>query len=97
MRLAGGNASKFKESGTSIYHDSGIKGDGGGQVDTMQNHTHSYTDDHIGGWGGTWLADAHKWANAEASVSKTTGGASGRTASENRPSNVTIELYIYAG
>lgn len=97
MRLAGGNASKFKESGTSIYHDPGIKGDGGGQIDAMQNHTHSYTDEHIGGWGGSWLADFDYWANSRASSSKTTGGASGRTGEENRPSNVTIELYIYSG
>ena len=101
MRLAGGNASKFKESGTSIYHDPGIKGDGGGQVDTMPSHTHNYEDSnassHIPGTAGASSATYTQYMYQQQKTDKKTKPNNGRAGEENRPSNVTIELYIYAG
>ncbi len=101
MRLAGGNASKFKESGTSIYHDSGIKGDGGGQIDTMQSHTHDYEDSnassHIAGTAGASSTTYTQYMYREQKTDKKTKPNNGRTGDENRPANVTIELYIFKG
>lgn len=96
MRLAGGNASKFKESGTSIYHDPGIKGDGGGQIDTFQDHQHLYYE--TSGRDSIWNVNGNdSCEDDDTTTERQTYGTSGRTSPETRPSNVTIELYIYAG
>ena len=96
MRLAGGNASKFKESGTSIYHDPGIKGDGGGQIDTFQDHQHKYTETY--GRDSIWNVNGNDSCEDDDTTKEhQTYGTSGRVSPETRPSNVTIELYIYAG
>ena len=96
MRLAGGNASKFKESGTSIYHDPGIKGDGGGQIDTFQDHQHLYYE--TSGRDSIWNVHGNdSCEDDDTTTERQTYGTSGRTSPETRPSNVTIELYIYAG
>lgn len=97
MRLAGGNASAFKADGTEIYHDAGIKGEGGGQIDTMQEHQHNHINTYISDWSGTWLADKNYWAYSSSNETRQTENNTGRTAQETRPVNVTIELYIYTG
>lgn len=96
LRLAGGNASKFKESGTSIYHDSGIKGDGGGQIDTFQDHQHKYYE--TSGRDSIWNVHGNdSCEDDDSTTERKTYGTSGRTSPETRPVNVTVEWYVYNG
>lgn len=94
MRLAGGNASTFKADSAAITYDAGVKGSGGGQVDTVQEHTHGYTDasfrsgDTAGGYRSTFY-DQNQ--NKETKVN------SGRVSIETRPVNITIEVYMFLG
>ncbi len=95
VRMAGGNASKFKESSTDVSYDENVKGDGGGQKDALQAHTHSFWNSHISNWGGTWLSDSDYWAQNESTDYHSTGSASGRIDSETRMKNITVEVYEY--
>lgn len=101
LRLAGGNASRFQKDSTAISHDSGVRGTGGGQIDAMQSHTHSYTDcnasRHVPGTAGasstTWLAYMYQ----EQKSTYTTESDNARHSQETRPSNITVEWYVYNG
>ncbi|QSH95103.1 hypothetical protein [Treponema phagedenis] len=95
LRLAGGNASAFSGSG-SVSYDSGVRGNGGGQIDAMQRHTHSYTYEGSNGVGSTKGVDAqYQWQ--QENKSSTTGSASGRETEETRPKNITVEMYLFVG
>ncbi|TYT79856.1 hypothetical protein [Treponema phagedenis] len=95
LRLAGGDASAFSGSG-SVSYDSGVRGNGGGQIDAMQRHTHSYTYEsciNLDGLKGT--VAQYQW-NQQTTYS-TTGSASGRETEETRPKNITVEMYLFVG
>lgn len=101
LRLAGGNASSFQATSTAIQHDSGVKGSGGGQIDTIQSHTHEHQDynasQHVAGTAGasstTWTAYMYR----EQKGTYTTETDNARHSKETRPVNVTVEWYVYNG
>lgn len=100
LRLAGENASVFKADNESVSYDekvrdqNGIKMKGGGQMDAVQFHKHSYIDDNANGnsnaansWNG--------WHGIRASTRRTDDIVEGRTDIETRPKNITVEMYVY--
>lgn len=95
MRLAGGNASKFKADSTQISHDSGVKGDGGGQLDAIKRHYHQ--SDYPSGWGLHYIGGDNAGGYPGGNTKNQTSDAFANTTEETRPSNFTIELYIFKG
>lgn len=85
-------ASVFKTDSEQVTFDTGVGQDGGGQIDTMQNHSHNY-----------FAVDSkHQTAGGSANYFYSTGRPnssggvnSARVSSETRPKNITIELYIF--
>lgn len=97
MRLAGGNASKFKEDSAYISYDSKAKGDGGGQTDSLQEHKHPYHYKECKSHGGL-RGDISRYMYQELGRDVKTGNCEGaRTDIETRSKNITIELYIFKG
>lgn len=100
MRFAGGNASAFSVSGQ-VSYDTGVGGDGGGQQDALEEHSHlnvlgGYQDwhsylavsrDYYGGWGAAKLHHNERVA----------GVAGARVSEETRPKNITVEVYVFRG
>lgn len=101
FRLAGGNASRFQASGTAISHDSGVGGTGGGQIDTIQSHTHGYEDykasQHVAGTAGASSKTYTRYMYGEQRSAYTTKDDNARHSQETRPANVTVEWYVYNG
>ena len=101
LRLAGGNASKFQAESTAISHDSGVKGTGGGQIDTVQSHTHEYekhkASRHVPGTAGASSSSYTLYMYQEQQVKSTTKADNARHSQETRPANVTVEWYVYNG
>ncbi len=91
-RLAGGNASKFKEDSTSVSYDEKTKGDGGAQKDSLQEHEHNYSYAYQGSGGVAW--GIYKIGHVLQST-KSTGKNTGRKDIETRMINVTYEEYEY--
>ena len=97
LRLAGGNASAFKTDSEQINHDEKCKdgnnrpNTGGGQIDTLQEHQHSYVyyyAQEVVMKGQTHVCDIYN--RIEKSFDCT-----GRTDIETRPTNITVEMYLY--
>ena len=85
-------ASLFKKDSEQVTYDTGTGGDGGGQIDTLQAHSHSYS--YAGG--SSDYSGGRNWALDNATEhTNTTTNAYGRTSPETRPKNITIELYIF--
>ena len=85
-------ASLFKKDSEQVTYDTGTGGDGGGQIDTLQAHSHSYS--YAGG--SSDYSGGNNWAlDSATQYTGTTTGASGRTSPETRPKNITIELYVF--
>lgn len=100
MRLAGGNASAFKADNEQIQHDEKCKDKdnkpniGGGQMDAAQEHTHGYYDEqwHYGSDSG---GGRHDKADEHYDQYRVSYGNSGRSDIETRPTNITVEMYLY--
>lgn len=97
LRLAGGNASVFKADSEQIEHDEKCKdkdnkpNTGGGQIDAVQEHTHRYSH-RI--WDADRASGSHSVANDTVEITNTSAN-DGRSDIETRPTNITVEMYLY--
>lgn len=91
LRLAGGNASAFKTDSEQIQHDEKAKGTGGGQWDAVQTHTHWFADT---GYRHD-LKTGQKGRASNYRGDSRTGANDGRSDIETRPTNITVEMYLY--
>lgn len=95
LRLAGGNASTFKAESEQIQHDEKCKdkdnkpNTGGGQMDAVQDHTHCLyverSQTRVRGGSDHHVAYYGNMAYMR----------SGRSDIETRPTNITVEMYLY--
>lgn len=98
LRLAGGNASAFKADDEQIQHDEKCKdkdnkpNTGGGQMDAVQKHTHVLTIQWEASSGLAW--GRYNIAGHNTIIS-TTSGHNARSDTETRPTNITVEMYLY--
>lgn len=101
LRLAGGNASRFQADSTAIRHDDDIKGEGGGQIDTIQAHTHVYKEynasRHVPGTAGASSLTYTAYMYQQQQSTYTTEVDKAQHSEETRPANVTVEWYVYTG
>ena len=101
LRLAGGNASAFKADDEKIDHDEKCKdkdnkpNTGGGQKDAIQNHRHPYTDNSVYGKYTFSPKQKNGWTGRADVERKTDGIIEARTDIETRPTNITVEMYLY--
>lgn len=84
-------ASLFKKDSEQVTYDTGTGGDGGGQIDTLQEHNHTFRrrGSSIGRQNGGGSCSDDDWSDSR------TWACGGRTSSETRPKNITIELYVF--
>lgn len=100
LRLAGGNASVFKADSEQVSYDTkALDGNekpnkGGGQIDSLQNHTHTVTTQWQAGNGLAW--GKHNIAGHN-TITSTTSAPDARSDIETRPKNITVEMYRYIG
>lgn len=97
LRLAGGNASTFKADSEQIQHDEKCKdkdnkpNTGGGQMDAVQEHTHWFADTYYR----NDLKTGQKGRASNERHGERTGTNDGRSDIETRPTNITVEMYLY--
>ncbi len=91
LRLSGGNASKFKEDSAIVSYDEKTKGDGGAQMDALQDHTHVYDKNRYT----TARGDVHGLADDYYYRTHTEGVFNARKDTETRMKNITVEVYVY--
>lgn len=98
LRLAGGNASAFKADSEQIQHDEKCKdkdnkpNTGGGQMDAVQKHTHTVATQWATSSGLAW--GRYHIGGHDTSTS-TTSDHNARSDIETRPTNITVEMYLY--
>lgn len=91
-------ASVFKKDSEQVSFDSGTGGEGGGQIDAMQSHYHSY-DDYCCTRYVVGTKGADNWQQYimydEKAFRRESSWNTGSRTDETRPKNITIEIYIF--
>ena len=90
LRLAGGDASTFQAETETVTYDNGVKGTGGAQMDALQEHQHT---GECRGDSGPYSFIKNGWAYNLYNYK--TWNCTGRTTTETRPKNITVEVYMY--